>query len=237
MLMRSNSNPKTMRKDDITEPMNTWDNFYQSRVCNNIYVNAFCKKYNRFIEEIIVNIQQISYNLKTPLILKEEGCGIGTVSLAISQIGERLFNSFGLTDSSDTKKISKVVFSDINIPMLELCCKNTLSISTDNYFGKAPLFYAKENICEPKFFESFTVVVTHGVLEHFSDEDITKIMSTYNNDKVLFQAHYVPTCQYAFPSFGDERLLPVDDWIALIKPDYYLLDNGGKDLYMFKTNE
>ena len=87
--MRSNSTPQTMRKDDITEPMNTWDNFYQSRVCNNIYVNAFCKKYNRFIEEIIVNIQQISYNLKTPLILKEEGCGIGTVSLAISQIGER----------------------------------------------------------------------------------------------------------------------------------------------------
>ena len=173
--------------------------------------------------------------MKTPLILKEEGCGIGTVSLAISKIGERLFNSFGLTDSSDIKKISKVIFSDINIPMLELCCKNTLSISTNNYFGKVPLFYAKENICEPKFFESSTVVVTHGVLEHFSDEDITRIMSTYNNDKVLFQAHYVPTCQYASPSFGDERLLPVDYWIALIKPDYYLLDNDGKDLYMFKT--
>lgn len=95
--------------------------------------------------------------------------------------------------------------------------------------------YVKENICEPKFFESFTVVVTHGVLEHFSDTDITRIVSTYNNDKVLFQAHYVPTCQYASPSFGDERLLPIDYWITLVKPDYYLLDNNGKDLYMFKT--
>ena len=25
------------------------------------------------------------------------------------------------------------------------------------------------------------------------------------------------------------------DWITLVKPDYYLLDNDGKDLYMFKT--
>lgn len=73
-----------MSKDNITEPVNTWDNFYQSRVCNDSYVNVFCKKYNRFIEEIIINIQQISYDLKAPLILKEEGCGIGTVSLAIS---------------------------------------------------------------------------------------------------------------------------------------------------------
>ena len=146
-----------------------------------------------------------------------------------------MFNSFGLTGASDAKKISKVIFSDINIPMLELCCKNTLSISTDNYLGKVPLFYVKENICEPKFFESSTVVVTHGVLEHFSDVDITRIMSTYNNDKVLFQAHYVPTSQYTSPSFGDERLLPTDYWITLVKPDYYLLDNNGKDLYMFKT--
>ena len=44
-----------MSKDNITESVNTWDNFYQSRVCNDSYVNVFCKKYNRFIEEIIIN--------------------------------------------------------------------------------------------------------------------------------------------------------------------------------------
>lgn len=59
-----------MSKDNITEPVNTWDNFYQSRVCNDSYVNVFCKKYNRFIEEIIINIQQISYDLKAPPYLK-----------------------------------------------------------------------------------------------------------------------------------------------------------------------
>lgn len=97
-----------MSKDNIIESVNTWDNFYQSRVCNDSYVNVFCKKYNRFIEEIIINIQQISYDLKAPLILKEEGCGIGTVSLAISQIGERLFNYFGLTGASDARKFQKL---------------------------------------------------------------------------------------------------------------------------------
>lgn len=132
-----------MSKDNITESVNTWDNFYQSRVCNDSYVNVFCKKIQPFYRR---NNYQYTTNILRPessLILKEEGCGIGTVSLAISQIGERLFNSFGLTDSSDTKKISKVVFSDINIPMLELCCKNTLSISTDNYFEKSHCFMLK----------------------------------------------------------------------------------------------
>ena len=97
-----------MSKDNITESVNTWEDFYQSRVCNNSYVNVFCKKYNRFIEEIIINIQQISYDLKAPLILKEEGCGIGTVSLAISQIGERLFNSFRLTVFLIQRKFQKL---------------------------------------------------------------------------------------------------------------------------------
>lgn len=32
-----------MSKDNITESVNTWEDFYQSRVCNNSYVNVFCK--------------------------------------------------------------------------------------------------------------------------------------------------------------------------------------------------
>ena len=52
-----------MSKDNITEPVNTWDNFYQSRVCNDSYVNVFCKKYNRFIEE---NNYQYTTNILRP---------------------------------------------------------------------------------------------------------------------------------------------------------------------------
>lgn len=38
-----------MSKDNITESVNTWDNFYQSRVCNDSYVNVFCEKLKRTV--------------------------------------------------------------------------------------------------------------------------------------------------------------------------------------------
>lgn len=212
----------------------TWNDYYKDRVRNGDYMEAFINKYSRFIEEIILNIKRLSNKSKTPLVLKEEGCGIGTISLAISDTEDKLIGSFGLKNSSDIKEVSKVVLSDINTSMLKLCYKNTNPIFSGSYLGKVPFFYTKENICDPKFFESRTLVVTHGVLEHFSDENIVKIISTYDDDNVLFQAHYVPTDKYEKQSFGDERLLPVETWITLVNPDYYVLDNDGTDLYMFK---
>lgn len=214
----------------------TWNDYYKDRVRNRDYMEAFNNKYGRFIGEIILNIKRLS-NKATPIILKEEGCGIGTISLAISDTEDKLIGSLGLKNSSDTKEVSKVILSDINTSMLKLCYKNTNPIFSGSYLGQVPFFYTKENICEPKFFESRTLVVTHGVLEHFSDENIIKIISTYNDDNVLFQAHYVPTDKYEKQSFGDERLLPVETWITLVNPDYYILDNEGTDLYMFKRKK
>lgn len=216
------------------EQINTWDEYYKSRVRNKDYTEAFRLKYSRFIEEIIINIKRIAHEKKAPVILKEEGCGIGTVSLTISEVEKKLVGSMGLTDASEIKEVSKVIFSDIDNAMLRLCYKNTCPIYSGGYLGNVPFFYYRENICEPKFFESASVVVTHGVLEHFTDDEITKIISTYDNDNVLFQAHYVPTSRYVSPSFGDERLLSPEAWVALIKPDYYIMDNKECDLYMFK---
>lgn len=214
----------------------TWSEYYKDRVRNRDYMEAFGYKYSRFIEEIVLNIKRLTIKTGTPIILKEEGCGIGTISLVISYSEDKIISTFGLACSSETEEVSKVVLSDLNASMLELCYKNTNPVFSGSYLGQVPFFYAKENICEPKFFESRTLIITHGVLEHFSDDDIKKIMSTYDNDKVLFQAHYVPTNKYESPSFGDERLLSVDTWVSLVKPDYYILDNGGTDLYMFKRN-
>ena len=188
----------------------TWDEYYKSRVRNNEYRAAFRLKYGLFLKEIIFNIKRLAQELGTPVILKEEGCGIGTVSLSISSMEEKLLGSMGLTSVSETKEVSKVIFSDISPVMLGLCHENT---------------------CPP------SIVVTHGVLEHFADDDIMKIISTYDNDNVLFQAHCVPTNRYKSPSFGDERLLAPEVWDALIKPDYYILDNNGCDLYMFKLKK
>lgn len=54
-------------------------------------------------------------------------------------------------------------------------------------------------------------VVTHGVLEHYSDEQIVDFL--VNNP---IGCHYVPTNSYDTPSFGDERLLPFNHWYELL---------------------
>lgn len=217
------------------DQVKTWDEFYKSRVRNEDYTKAFTERYNRFLAEVILNIKRVSHKLGASVILKEEGCGIGTVSKVISSMEEKLVNSLGLTSVSEIKEIKKVVLADNNNAMLDLCLQNICPLFTGGYLGTVPFFYSRENICEEKFFESATMVVTHGVLEHFADEDIMQIMATYKNKNVLFQAHYVPTDRYEEGSFGDERLLPAQQWINLIEPDYYILDNNECDLYLFKT--
>lgn len=70
-----------------------------------------------------------------------------------------------------------------------------------------------------------TIVHSHGVLEHMNDSDICKVI---NNNKHTYQVHYVPGL-YDKPSFGDERLLPLDYWYKLVKPDCYSTFNEGLD--------
>ena len=212
-----------------------WDEYYRCRVRDKAYIDKFSLKYSRFIKEIIFEIKMLAHDVGMPIILKEEGCGIGTVSMAISNMEKKCIGSMGLTATLEIKEVSKVIFSDIDNAMLGLCHKNTCPIYSGGYLGNVPCFYSRENICEPKYYEAPSMVVTHGVLEHFSDDDIMKIISTYDNDNVLFQAHYVPTNRYTSPSFGDERLLTPEAWSALVKPDYYIMDNNGYDLYMFKS--
>lgn len=191
----------------------TWDKYYQDRVNNKEYLLAFRRKYMRFLIEIVDNVIDLSISINSPVVIKEEGCGIGNVSKCVF--------------CSLSDYVSSMMFSDINKNMLSLCMDNTRGIHPD-------VSYYIENICAPKFFLPSTCVITHGVLEHFDDRYIKEIMSTYDDKRVVMQAHYVPTDAYKIKSFGDERLLPVQYWVDLVKPDYCILDNGGCDLYMFK---
>lgn len=67
--------------------------------------------------------------------------------------------------------------------------------------------------------------VTHGVLEHFQDDQITDIIERCTNS-----IHYVPLDKWETPSFGDERLLPYQYWLDLTTPKSYILFNDDKDL-------
>lgn len=217
----------------------TWADHYRDRVGNRDYRNAFEEKYFRFIDEIIFQTKCLRTNSDTPLVLKEEGCGIGSVVRCISEREEYFLKHLGVrySELEDRNEIEKICMADADKEMLSLCMDNTRNLYLGEYLAGKPIFYSSENILKPKFFEPNTIVVTHGVLEHFRNSGIEKIISTYNDDNVVFQAHYVPTDKYGTPSFGDERLLSVQEWVTLVQPDYYIVDNGGCDLYMFSFSK
>ncbi len=115
---------------------------------------------------------------------------------------------------SVSKAIEGVFFGiDKELEMVKLANENT---STHNFF-KGDIFTmdVADDILK----------VTHGVLEHFSDEDIV-----YLCEKHINSVHYVPLDKYVTPSFGDERLLPFQYWVDLVKPKYFEVFNDGHDL-------
>jgi trans-aconitate methyltransferase len=88
--------------------------------------------------------------------------------------------------------------------------------------------YTKGDIREFRTTQKFDVIHSHGVLEHLSDDDIKK---TINNQLKMSNKliHYVPSHKYEVKSFGDERLLTVDQWKKLHKPTNILEFNNGFD--------
>jgi len=108
---------------------------------------------------------------------------------------------------------------DLCSDMLELCTRNNPGIEVQ----QADIFTYKAK---------GSIVVTHGVLEHFEDEDIRLILDKYKANKQK-SIHYVPLIGHGKPSFGDERLLEASYWIREFQPDGSCTFNQGKDLILF----
>ena len=134
-------------------------------------------------------------------LVREEGIGIGSVSKCLRKCGVR---SYGF---------------DLSPEMVRLWKDNNPGINC--YVGD--IFEFQRDRVE--------VVVTHGVLEHFSDEGIMTILNRYRME-CQSSVHYVPIEGYKVPSFGDERLLPLEHWVDTFQPTKFkVIDN--KDLYLF----
>ncbi len=136
--------------------------------------------------------------------IKEEGVGIGS-----------------LPKSLEIERYT-YIGTDISEKMLSLCDENVHNF----------IMSYQEDILNPKdILTRYDLVVGHGVLEHFSDEEIKKIwnrQTTIGNNVM----HYVPLDKYQCPSFGDERLLPYEYWLELVEPFDYVLFNNGHDLLL-----
>ena len=146
----------------------SWPDFYRDRVRNREYDEYFRKKYARFLTEIILNIKRLSNLMSGEVVLKEEGCGIGSVVKNLSQFYPKLAKELTEEEINENAgDVTKIIFADLDSGILDLCRNNTRFMNLGRYLEKVPRFYTRENILEKKFFEPGTMVVTHGVLEHF----------------------------------------------------------------------
>lgn len=82
------------------------------------------------------------------------------------------------------------------------------------------------NITKPFTIPFPHVVHSHGVLEHFDDDQIRNIINLHRGARA--QVHYVPGL-YPAPSFGDERLMPAYQWQEICNPDCIIIFNNGLD--------
>lgn len=188
--------------------MKTWANFYKNRITHSYY-SYVLDKYQPFIEylnEIILN------NDYTTIV--EAGCGICNITRALIE----RYNGL------------KFYAMDIDKKMLNLSFKNLLSSSQ---YDSNEIELIKGDIL--KEVHNGDIIHSHGVLEHFSDNDINQIITIQlKNAKEL--VHYVPSDKYKLPSFGDERLLTMHDWDRICKPTKITPFNDGYDLILHWKN-
>jgi len=131
------------------------------------------------------------------------------------------FIDYIIENSRGAEKIHEAGCGAANISRIVSKFTNAKLVLTD----KCPqmLNLAKQNMKETEGYETALVnllndtcpdsdvVYSHGVLEHFDDEQIRTIVENQlKSAKTVI--HYVPSAKYSSPSFGDERLMTVDKW-------------------------
>lgn len=122
----------------------------------------------------------------------ELGTGTGTITKALVDVVGRSETDFAASDIDPTMvEIARERLSEDNVPVWQVDAIN----------GK------HSSLAE--------VVHSHGMLEHFDDNTIRKVIDNYRRARV--QVHYVPGL-YDKPTFGDERLMSVDQWWRICKP-------------------
>lgn len=175
-----------------------WASYYAGRVGPG-YAKYADNKYSPFLDAI----EQAMSEQGGKLALREEGCGIGTISRIL--LGYYPWLSMELIDSCPD--------------MLELAMLNVSDVP-----GSGKVVYREQDLTDESMGRLWTrpgIIHSHGVLEHMDDETIQAVLDrqTQQAPRVI---HYVPTNGYDEPSFGDERLLPVEYWVDTFKPDAWM---------------
>ena len=163
--------------------------------------------YESYFDQRYSLVADMIVNSSKDKVIHEIGCGIGSLYKSIKRKSDKDIH---------------YVLSDIDDEMVKLSKDNT---------GNKPIILRMDclNSCS-----NADVVVSHGLLEHLSDDQINKIVDS-RSYLAKTQIHYVPGYKYEKPSFGDERLLKKDEWNKICRPSDIIEFNDGYDyILIFK---
>ena len=200
--------------------MSDWSEFYENRTGNAGYFEYFKKRYAPMIEvlsQMIFTVDELCQEEGVPLTVVEQGCGLGNMTMALMDEGMQRHRS---------QPMGMWGLRDKDLAMLSACA---LHFKTLNRHYRDVVNIDEDDILQIR--SRGQIMHSHGVLEHFSQPEISRIMGlmkTYS----LGMVHYVPTDKYKVPSFGDENLWSVDKWVRLCRPDWVETFNDGHDLMM-----
>lgn len=161
--------------------MQDWYDIYKERM-NKRYTDHIARKYKTFIDAIIAT---------ESFTFIELGCGAGNITKALRQ---HPTHSTHLLVDNCPRMLSLALENNVS-PMCSFVCSD--------------ITVPHNNLTFPRLQKR--TVHSHGVLEHFSDKQIQKILMNAN----LYapkQVHYVPGAKYETPSRGDERLMSISQW-------------------------
>ena len=181
-----------------------WAQFYINRL-NDDYYHHVCTRYRPFLNEVLRYIQRGSS-------IVELGCGMGNVSRFLLQ-------------NSDVKFKATMIDNDFAMIWLSLANLNKFD---PNALGRTAYLIHGDIL---KSCPLADVVHSHGVLEHFSDEQIRTVIEIQKKACNTL-IHYVPSYKYMTPSFGDERLMTPEQWKAICNPTEIIEFNDGYDLIL-----
>lgn len=174
--------------------MSQWSDFYAGRVGKG-YADYCKKRYGSFLKHLL--------RCDKDMTMREEGCGIGTISRIL------LENNF------------------YNLELFDLDPEQ-IALAKTNTHNAVPVY--EGNIL--MYHQPVDVIFSHGVIEHFTDSQIICILNRQIAVANHMVIHYVPTDGYDSPTFGDERLMPVHWWVNKFKPTKHHTFNDGKDLVL-----
>lgn len=150
-------------------------------------------------------INEIYNNMKPFMNIGEFGCGIGNITKVLMCVQPN--NNYTLIDNSNL--ILDLVEQHLDTLHINIDCWDILN----------------------KYPAKFDLIHSHGVLEHFEDYEIHKILENQKSIAPLL-IHYVPSNKYEYKSFGDERLLSKEEWKEKFSPSEIIEFNDGYDLIL-----